>query len=94
MILRELDFFGPGSICGLGGKFHLTIHIAHSGQDHPSFASACFTELLTFIANRLLNDVTKVGQILGVLLERNVRYLIFRIMLKPFFHLYLMFLFR
>ena len=64
MVLRELDFFGPGSICGLEGKFHLTIHIAHSGYDHPSF---------TFIANRLVNDVTKVGGILGVLLERNVQ---------------------
>ena len=66
--LRELDIFGPGSICGLGGKFHLTIHIAHSGyKDHPSFGSACFTEFLTFIANYLLNDVTKVGRILRVL---------------------------
>ena len=73
MVLRELDFFGPGSICGLGGKFHLTIHIAHSRWDHPSFASACFTELLTFIANHLLNAVTKVGGILGVLLVGNVQ---------------------
>ena len=41
--------------------------------------------------NRLLNDVTKVGEVLGVLLERNVQ---IPKMLKPFFHLYLMFLFR
>ena len=34
---------------------------------------SCFTELLTFTVNRLLNDVTEVGEILGVLLERNVQ---------------------
>ena len=34
---------------------------------------SCFTELLTFTVNRLLNDVTEVGEILGVLLERTVQ---------------------
>ena len=29
--------------------------------------------LLTFTVNRLLNDVTEVGEILGVVLERNVQ---------------------
>ena len=43
------------------------------GEDLPSSASACFTELLIFTANRLLNDVTEVEEILGVHLERNVQ---------------------
>ena len=45
----------------------------YSGYDLPSSASACFTGLLTFTVNRLLNDVTEVGEILGVRLERNVQ---------------------
>ena len=47
--------------------------------------------------NCLLNDAAEVGEVLGVLLEfwkEMFKYLKFRIMLKPFFHLYLMFLFR
>ena len=48
---------------------------AYSGYDLPSSASAsaCFTGLLNFTVNRLLNDVTEVGEILGVRLERNVQ---------------------
>ena len=62
-ICVSLLFFGPGSICGLGGKFHFRIQRTGS----------CFTELLTFTVNGLLNDVTEVGEILAVLLEINVQ---------------------
>ena len=61
-----------GSICCLGAKFHFRIHIERRGYDLiPSFASACFTELLTFIVNRLLNNDTS-WRNSGIRFERNV----------------------
>ena len=52
------------------------------------------SELSTFNVNYLLNDDSyRAGEILGVLLERNL-YLKFKLMMKPYFHLYLMFSYR
>ena len=90
-ICVSLLFFGLGSICGLGGKFHFRIQPIRSFQFCFCFS---FTELLTFTVNRLLNDVTEAGEILGVRLERNVQRPKIQNLLKPVFHLYLMFLFR
>ena len=64
------------------------------GEDLPSSASACFTELLTFTANRLLNDVTEVEEILSVRLERNVQVPKIQNYVETVFPSYLMFLFR
>ena len=68
-ICVSLLFFGPGPFAVLEANFISE----YSGYDLPSSASACFTGLLTFTVNRLLNDVTEVGEILGVRLERNVQ---------------------
>ena len=61
-------FFDPGSIRAV---LEANFISEYSGYDLPSSASACFTELLTFTVNCLLNDVTEVGEVLGVRLERN-----------------------
>ena len=70
--LTEFAFLYCSSVRGpfavLGVNF-----ISEYRQDLPSSASACFIELLTYIVNCLLNDVTEVGEVLGVRLDRNVQ---------------------
>ena len=90
----EFAFLYCSSVQGSFAVFEANFILEYSGEDLPSSASACFTELLTFTVNRLLNDVTELEKLSAFVWKEMFRYLKFRIMLKPLFHLYLMFLFK
>ena len=86
-------FFGREFNCSLCANFTSEYKLNIADRIFP-FLPLLVSELLTFHVNCLLNDDSyEAGEILGVLLKEML-YLKFKIMMKPYFYLYLKFLSR